>query len=387
MIKTPVLIIGAGPSGLMAAEQLAIAGMEVHIYEQQKAVARKFLVAGHGGFNLTHNEEIDDFVTKYDAPCLRQMVKAFDNQDTRAWLKTIGIETYVGSSGKIFPLPSIKPIEVLQAWLKRLADLGVKIHTGFRLVDFDGSSVTLEQHQQQHCIPYQKLILALGGASWKKTGSDGKWYDLFAAKNIDLVPFSAANSGYHTVANFSAYEGQVLKNIVLDFEGNKKAGEMVFTHYGIEGSPVYYMNRFTRKGEFPQTLHIDLKPALSVEKIEEMLLQARNISEGLKMKVKLAPLALQLLKKLDKDTYTSNYKLAQSIKKYPIQVSSLRPIDEVISTAGGVAFEGLSAQLALRAYPNIYCIGEMLDWEAPTGGYLLQGCFSTAVWVAKQLGA
>lgn len=385
MKKSPILIIGAGPSGMMAAEQLAIAGMEVHLYEQQKAVARKFLVAGHGGFNLTHSEDMATFIDKYDAPLMQHMVSAFDNQATRAWLLSIGIATYVGSSGKVFPLPSIKPIAVLQAWIQRLKDLGVQIHTGYSLVDFDEHTVTLDYQNKAQRLPYQKLILALGGGSWKKTGSDGKWYTLFAEKNIPLAPFASANSGYHTVEDFAASEGQVLKNIVLHYEEVQKAGEIVFTQYGLEGSPVYYMNRFTRKNEFPLTLYIDLKPKLSIEKIQGLLRHSKNISETLKSKIKLAPLALMLLKKLDKSTFISADKLANSIKKYPIEVSALRPLDEVISTAGGVAFEGLTEQLALKSFPNIYCIGEMLNWEAPTGGYLLQGCFSSGAWVAKHL--
>ncbi len=385
MSTAPIVIIGAGPAGLMAAQQLAEKGFEVHIYEQNKAAARKFLVAGHGGFNLTHNEPIEQFILRYDNPILHKIVKHFDNQDTINWLKDLGIETYVGSSGKIFPVKNIKPIQVLQAWLDKLEQLGVKIFYQHTFIDFDYHQVTVSYNESIQKVTYNKLILALGGGSWKKTGSDAKWIPLFESKGIAISPLQSANSGYETTESFSELEGQVLKNIEVKFENITKKGELVFTQYGIEGSSIYYLNRFTRKTPFPLQIQVDLKPNLSDAQIESELNKSNNITKTLKEKLNFAGASLQLLKKLPKEIYVNPTSLSKAIKQYPIEVANLRPIDEVISTAGGVSFDGVNESLALYKHPNVYCLGEMLDWEAPTGGYLLQACFSMGAWAADNI--
>ncbi len=385
MQKPPIIIIGAGPAGLMAAQRLAEAGKEVHIYEQNKAAARKFLVAGHGGFNLTHQEPIADFVLKYDQPAIHDIVKTFDNEDTIQWLASIGIETYVGSSGKIFPIKNIKPIQVLQAWLDKLQRLGVRIHYEHQFVGFNEHTVTVRHLRQEIILEFSQLILALGGGSWQKTGSDAKWIKVLSEKDIAISPLAPANSGYNTQDNFSSLEGQVLKNIGVRFGNVRKKGEMVFTNYGIEGNPVYYLNRFTRSHSFPLYLFIDLKPTLTESAVIQALQSSSKTSEVLKSKLNLSKPALYLLKKLDKETYMTPTRLAAVIKSYPIKVTGLRPIDEVISTAGGVCFNELTEQLALKKYPGVYCVGEMVDWEAPTGGYLLQACFSMGHFCAQQI--
>jgi uncharacterized flavoprotein (TIGR03862 family) len=385
MQTAPIVIIGAGPAGLMAAQRLAEAGKKVHIYEQNKASARKFLVAGHGGFNLTHSEAISDLIVKYDKIQIQHIVQSFDNEKTVSWLKSIGVETYVGSSGKIFPIKSIKPIQVLQAWLERLRELGVEIHYEHKFLEFENTKVILENNGIVVEKEFSKLILALGGGSWKKTGSDAKWIPILAEKEITIRPLASANSGYNTSADYAEIEGQVLKNIEVRFGETKKKGEIVFTNYGIEGSPIYYLNRFTRTYSFPLTIHIDLKPNQSEEAILALLITVNKISDILKNTIKLNKTALALLKKLDKETYIHPVLLAKAIKGYPIQVENFRPIDEVISTAGGVRFDEVNQALALKKYPNVYCIGEMLDWEAPTGGYLLQACFSMGHYCAEQI--
>ncbi|MCW2263629.1 MULTISPECIES: NAD(P)/FAD-dependent oxidoreductase [Sphingobacterium] len=385
MNEDPIIIIGAGPAGLMAAQQLATRGYQVHIYEKNKAAARKFLVAGHGGFNLTHSEQIENFVTQYDAAEIQKIVRHFDNNATVEWLSSIGIPTYVGSSGKIFPEKHIKPIQVLQAWLDHLNQLGVIINYEYSFVDFDANSVILLHNKEVVRKSYRQLILTLGGGSWKKTGSDASWIPVLTNKKIKITPLQAANSGYNTTNDLSDLEGQVLKNIQVAFNGTSKLGEIVFTTYGIEGSPLYYMNRYSRPYKFPITLHIDLKPNVSLDAILKQMQSGGNISSLLKNKLKLSSTAVALLKKLDKQSFTDPIALGKHIKNYPIQVSGLRPLDEVISTAGGIPFNELNKDLSLHKFPLVYCAGEMLDWEAPTGGYLLQACFSTGVWVATSI--
>lgn len=380
-----IIIIGAGPAGLMAAQTLAEKGCKVQIFEQNKAAARKFLVAGHGGFNLTHSEELETFIQKYDAPEIRNIVKSFDNKSVVNWLSDLGITTYTGSSGKIFPTKNFKPIQVLKAWLDRLEQLGVTIHYDHTFIDFTADAVTLRNREKEITVQYSKLILAMGGGSWKKTGSDAQWVNILKSKNITITPLASANSGYNTNSRFHQLQGQYLKNIKISFDGNDKIGEVVFTKYGIEGSPVYYLNRFTRPHQFPLTLEIDLKPRLTEAEISEQLSKADKISPILKRQLKLSTTAINLLKTLDKENYTNNKKLPGMIKRFSIEVLSLRPIDEVISTAGGVAFSALNSKLELKDYPNVFCAGEMIDWEAPTGGYLLQACFSTGFWVANEI--
>lgn len=385
MQEDQIIIIGAGPAGLMAAQQLALKGFGVHVYEQNKAAARKFLVAGNGGFNLSHSEEIESFLNKYDAREIQAIVKNFDNQKVIQWLSDLGITTYVGSSGKIFPTKNFKPIHVLKAWLDALEKLGVTIHYDHTFLDFDAAEVYLKSNDQNFSIKYSKLILAMGGGSWKKTGSDAKWVETLSQKNIEITPLESANSGYNTEIKFHQLQGQYLKNIKVSFEENSKIGEIVFTKYGIEGSPIYYMNRFTRKHNFPVTINIDLKPNLSEAEILEQLKGTEKISSVLKRNLKLSTTAINLLKTLDKESYLDIENLSKTIKKFPIEVLSFRPIDEVISTSGGVAFSELNSNLELKKFPNVYCAGEMIDWEAPTGGYLLQACFSSGCWVANSI--
>lgn len=385
MTNPEVIIIGSGPSGLMAAQRLAEKGVTVHIYEQNKAAARKFLVAGHGGFNITHSQDIEKFILNYDKKFIQHIVQQFNNSQTILWLKSIGIPTYIGSSGKIFPQKNIKPIDVLNAWLNKLQNLGVVIHYGYEFIDFNHHEITLKHASDHIILKYNKLIFALGGASWKKTGSTATWKDIFDKKDIKLIPFSAANSGYETEIDFSEIQGQVLKNIEVSFNDIKKKGELVFTSYGIEGSAIYYLNRFTRKHTFPQTINIDLKPNKKNEEILELLYTARKTTEVLKQKLKLNKAALFLLKKINKDAYNTPTELIKYIKSFPIIIHNFRPINEVISTAGGLSLDELNNDLSLKKYPSVYCIGEMLDWEAPTGGYLLQACFSMGVYCAENL--
>jgi len=376
-----VHIVGAGPAGLMAAYQFALKGYSVLVYDHKSAPARKFLVAGQGGFNLTHSEDLELFLSRYDAQRIQDVVRGFTNEDTVHWLQSIGIATYVGSSGKVFPERGIKPIEVLQKWLTALQRLDVQFFFNYSLIDFDSHKLVFKTDNGNKEVFYQRSVFALGGKSWAKTGSDGSWVSFFLEKDIQLNPFQSSNSGLEMVKPWQDLAGKVLKNVLLFNEYGEKYGEFIITDYGIEGSAVYFMNRFIRKKTFSQYIYVDLKPNLSREKIIESI-SSGKISEVLKKKLRLEPVKLAMLKDLDKATYTDPVLLADKIKEFPIELTGFRPIDEVISTYGGVEWEELDAQLFLKKYPAIQCCGEMLDWDAPTGGYLLQACFASGYYTA-----
>lgn len=374
-------IVGAGPAGLMAAHRYALQGYLVKVYDHKSAAGRKFLVAGHGGFNLTHSEELELFLSRYDSLEVKAMVRRFTNLDTLQWLESIGIPTYTGSSGKIFPQKGIKPIEVLRKWLEALEALKVEIHYEHRLVDFDQESLHFAQDEQILEIPYARAVFAFGGKSWTKTGSDGAWVQLFREKGIAVHELEASNAGLETRLRYDHLAGQPLKNIRLFNASAEKLGEMVLTSYGIEGSAVYYMNRYIRQSPFPQKLFVDLLPSYSAERLETLLSQGK-ITEVLKGRLKLRGGALGLLKTLDRESYIRPGLLARHIKEFPFEVTAFRPLDEAISTYGGVAWSELEADLSLKKFPGIQCCGEMLHWDAPTGGYLLQACFASGHFAA-----
>jgi len=375
-------IVGAGPAGLMAAHQFALKGYSVQVYDHKSAPARKFLVAGKGGFNLTHSEELELFLSRYESLRIRDIVRQFTNEDTIQWLRSVGIMTYTGSSGKVFPEKGIKPIEVLQKWLFALERLEVQFYFNYRLINFNSEKLFFETGDGNREVLYERSVFAFGGKSWAKTGSDGNWIDLFLKKGIRVNPMQPSNSGIEMRKPWQDLAGKALKNIRLFNEYGEKFGEFIITDYGIEGSAVYFMNRFVRKGVFPQYVYVDLKPGFSYEKIIE-LVSSGKVSDVLKKKLRLEPVKIAILKGLDKTTYTDPSLLTDKIKKFPIEMTGFRPIDEVISTYGGVEWEELDPQLFLKKYPSIQCCGEMLDWDAPTGGYLLQACFASGYYAAS----
>jgi uncharacterized flavoprotein (TIGR03862 family) len=360
----------------MAAHSYALKGYRVKIYDHKAAAGRKFLVAGHGGFNLTHSEEMELFLSRYDAPEIQEIVRRFDNRDTIAWLQSIGIPTYTGSSGKIFPEKGIKPIEVLRKWMDTLLSLDVEFIYEHRLVDFDQEILHFSHKGESVQLPYSRAVFALGGQSWAKTGSDGAWVPLFRNKGITVREPEPSNSGLETQVRYEHLAGQPLKNIRLFNAAAEKRGEMVLTSYGIEGSAVYYMNRYVRQAPFPQILYVDLLPHYSEDRLAALLSQGKT-TELLKKQLKLKGAAVGLLKTLDRESFIRPDILAQKIKGFPLEVTGFRPFDEVISTFGGVEWPELESDLSLRKYPRIQCCGEMLNWDAPTGGYLLQACFAS----------
>lgn len=383
-----VVIIGGGPAGLMAATQLLKSDCEIILLDQKASVGRKFLVAGDGGFNLTHSENKLELMEKYDSDWMKQAVRTFPNKDFIKFLKQIGIETKVGSSGKIFPEDEIKPIQVLNAWKQHLEGR-VQFQLNCRFVNFEGNELIFERDGKTEKMSFDYLVLAMGGKSWPVTGSDGAWTQLFEQKGIALTPFQASNSGLVLYENWLGdLEGKILKNIRTSCGNQSCAGDLVCTNYGLEGKPAYAINGALRKMEKP-LFKVDLKPQMPLQKVFEVLKKAKNPSQGLK-ELKLGEVAVFWIKNfVSKQRFLDPKELAKAIKEFPIGIKGFRPIEEVISCAGGVSGAEISESGELNKFPNVFVAGEMIDWDAPTGGYLIQGCVSSGYVagrsIAKQL--
>lgn len=391
-----VAIIGGGPSALMLAAMLDEKKYRVHIYEKNAAVGRKFLVAGDGGFNLTHSENIETFITRY-APqiFLEEALHGFNNSDLCDWLKDIGIETYTGSSKRIFPVKGIKPIEVLNAFLEKLKSKHVHIHTLHEWKGWNATEALVFLNKEKEVIVESDItVFALGGASWKVTGSDGTWLDLFQKKGIEAIPFQASNCAYNITwphAFIEKHEGKWLKNILVACGNHQKQGELVITKSGIEGGAVYALSpeiraQLSQKNNAVVT--IDLKPTFSTEELTQKLSvkSGKSVTEILSKEIKLTDVQIGLLKAfVSKEDFMNAAILAAHIKSLTLSVTGTAAMDEAISTVGGIALTEVDGNFQLHKLTNHYVIGEMLNWDAPTGGYLLQGCFSMGAWVAKRL--
>ncbi|MET4073536.1 TIGR03862 family flavoprotein [Hymenobacter sp. UYCo722] len=402
-----LVIIGGGPAGLMAAQRLAEAGHRVQLFEAQATVGRKFLVAGHGGFNLSNSEEPAGFAGRYGAEQARftGLLSHFPPAALRAWAADLGIETFVGTSGRIFPVAAHKPADLLRAWLARLRVLGVEISTRHRWLGFEGATgVRLRDESagpgagREFLVEPDATVLALGGASWAKTGSDGSWVPLLQKIGVPAVPFAPANCGAEVAWSefFRQKVGRApLKNIALRVnDGPTMRGELLLTEYGVEGTPVYALTPAVRTalaGGSPAVLQLNLRPDLPATMLLQKLRQPRgkaSFADFLKRTLHLTTPVPTLLRELRPDCANLDAEaLAELLTALPLPVGGLRPLDEAISTAGGVPFAAVDEHLMLRQRPGTYVAGEMLDWEAPTGGYLLQGCFSTGAWVARAIAA
>jgi uncharacterized flavoprotein (TIGR03862 family) len=381
------LVIGGGPAGLMAAEQLAAAGIEVDLCDAMPSVGRKFLLAGKGGLNLTHAEPLERFLTRYREamPALAEGIRAFGPDALRAWASGLGVETFVGSSQRVFPV-DMKAAPLLRAWLHRLRGQGVRLHMRHRWVGFDGEGgLRLATPQGEQVVRPRATVLALGGASWSKLGSNGRWWPWLEERGVALAPLVPSNCGFdvgwstHLSEKFA---GAPLKGVALRCEGFEQAGEMVLTATGVEGNLVYAASGPLREAlvrDGSATFMLDLLPARTLDWVQRELAHPRgprSMGTHLKSRLKLDGAKAALLWEVAPKGATSE-QLAALIKALPITVRATRPIDEAISTAGGVRFEALDEHAMLRALPGVFCAGEMLDWEAPTGGYLLTACFST----------
>ena len=399
-------VIGGGPAGLLAAQRLAEAGHHVRLFEAQATVGRKFLVAGHGGFNLSNAEHAEPFARRYGAEesRFRNVLHHFSAQELRAWAADLGIATFVGTSGRIFPEAAHKPADLLRAWLHRLDGLGVEIMTRHRWLGFAGATGLRLRDERagpgaghEFVLEPAATVLALGGASWAKTGSDGAWVPLLQEIGVAVTPFAPANCGAEVAwsAFFKQKVGRApLKNIALRVnDGPEVRGEVMLTDYGVEGTPVYALTpqlRVALASGGPAVLHLNLKPDLPPAALAAKL-EARKpgstLPDYLRKTLHLvAPVPTLLREACPEASSFDAAALAANLVALPLPITGLRPLDEAISTAGGVAFAALNEHLMLRQRPGTFIAGEMLDWEAPTGGYLLQGCFSTGAWVAHAIG-
>lgn len=395
--RPTVAILGAGPAGLFAAEHLARRGAAVSVHEAKPSPARKLLMAGRGGLNITHSEPLERFVTRYggEAGYFADLLAAFPPQALRAWCAGLGVDTFVGTSGRVFP-DSFKASVLVRAWLRRLDDLGVELHTRRRWVGFgvDGHALRFEDGTE---VRADAVLLALGGASWPRLGSDGGWAAELAARGVPLAPFRPSNCGF--IAGWSLYlaerfAGTPVKTIALTFSGRTVRGEMVLTAQGIEGGAVYALSAplrdaIERDGE--AVLTVDLKPDLTAAQVRERLTarRGRSLSGHLKAALRLNAAQVALLHEATDDgTRADPARLAAAVKALPLRLTAAAGLERAISTAGGVQFAGVDrATLELRALPGVFVAGEMLDWEAPTGGYLLQGTFATALRAAQGVAA
>jgi len=393
-----IAVVGGGPAGLLAAQRLAEAGHRVTVYEGQATVGRKFLVAGHGGFNLTNAEPLPAFASHYGPAQTHftSYLAHFSPADLRQWAADLGIPTYVGTSGRVFPLEEYKPAQLLRAWLGRLEELGVTLKTRHRWLGFAGEKglrLRNENDQQEVTVEPDATLLAFGGASWRKTGSDGAWAPLLTGQGIATEPFAPSNCGAEIQwsAFFKEKVGRTpLKNIALRCGNECVRGELLLTDYGVEGTPVYALTPALRAAlaqQTPAPLLLDLKPDLTDAQLRQKLAQPRggkSLASFLAKVLHLGPPVPTLLREVAPPEATATpERLAQLLRAVPLPVSGLRPLDEAISTAGGVAFSAVNEDLMLQQRPGTFVAGEMLDWEAPTGGYLLQGCFSTGAWAAR----
>lgn len=394
-ITCDIAVIGGGPAGLFAAECLSGQGFTVHLFERKGSVGRKFLIAGRGGLNLTHSDPPDLFATRYRerAGQVGDWLRDFDAAALREWAKGLGIDTFIGSSGRVFPT-DMKAAPLLRAWVKRLRDRGVVFHVKHDWQGWDATGDLRFQTEQGvvHCTA-KACLLALGGASWPQLGSDGSWQSVLRERGMPVHALRPANCGFEVTWSdiFRAkFAGHPLKPIALlwrDTAGvsHRLQGECVISDYGIEGSAVYAASSDLRDAlahDGQAELGIDLMPGQSEEKLRALLekpRQGRSTTEFLRRQLRLDGVKLGLIyERMPRDAMNDASRLAAGLKSLPIRLLQPRPIAEAISSAGGVAMEGLDNRLMSEAMPGLFCAGEMLDWEAPTGGYLLTACFASA---------
>ena len=384
-----VAVIGAGPAGLMAAQELARAGVAVSIFDRMPSPARKFLMAGRGGLNLTHTEPLDLFLSRYGdaAAHLAPIIHAFTPDMLRAWSADFGEPTFAGSSGRVFP-KSFKASPLLRAWLRHLDGLGVRLYTRHSFAGFDdkGVPILMDETGARITKTFDATIFALGGASWPKLGSDAHWCAAFRAQGFKLRDFVPANCGFDVAWSeyfISRFAGEPMKSVRLAFDGHETRGEVMIAQTGLEGGGIYALSAHVREAiardGFAQ-VHMDLRPDVALDDLASRLARprgAQSLASHLRKAAGLSPVASALLREVQRDLPDDALALAQLIKSLPLRLDAPRPLARAISSAGGLIWDEVDAGLMLRQRPGLFACGEMLDWEAPTGGYLLQACFAT----------
>lgn len=391
-MKQSIAIVGGGAAAMSCAAFLDSDRYEITIYEKNKSLGRKFLVAGKGGFNLTHAESVDDMILRYSPMgCLDEALRSFDNDRLRTWLGDIGIPTFVGSSNRVYPERGIKPIAVLNAITDHLDKRGVNI-----MYDQDWNGWVDDRQLKfvgDQSVYADIVIFALGGGSWKVTGSDGKWFEIFAHSDHLVEPFAPANCAVlidWPQSIIDHHEGKPIKNVAVSCGGKTLLGDMIISKEGIEGSPIYGLSEeLSAELEDPEyaSIFLDLKPDLSLDDITERLSASDSRMTGrLTKKLNLNRLSIALLKAYtDQNTFMDASKTAAAIKRLPISITRLEELDKAISTRGGLSIDAVDSNFKLRNTASTYAIGEMLAWNAPTGGYLLQACFSMGYHLAVHL--
>ena len=393
-VSAGAAVIGGGPAGLMAAEVLLAGGVPVDIYDGMPSVGRKFLLAGKGGLNITHAEPAEKFLLRYGdrREHLEPLLAAFGANQLRAWVHDLGIETFVGTSQRVFPR-EMKAAPLLRAWLHRLRAAGARIHVRHRWTGWtDEGALRFATPQGEQIAQPQCTVLALGGGSWARLGSDGAWVPLLAARGISIAPLLPSNCGFEVIWSTHFRErhaGQPVKAVAATLTdalgvAHRRQGEFVVTDYGIEGSLIYALSaplRDTIAAQGNVTLTLDMAPGKDLARVTAEVAHprgSRSLSSHLQSRVGIAGVKAGLLREvLSASDMNDPQRVAATIKALPLRLTAARPLDEAISTAGGVPFAALDEQLMLRELPGVFCAGEMLDWEAPTGGYLLTACFAS----------
>ena len=395
MLQKKVIIVGGGPAGLMSAQIIASAGHQVKIYDAMPNFGRKFLLAGRGGLNLTHSQSFEKFVKNYfeNQDWLEPCIKEFDANDLQKWCHELGQETFIGSSGRVFP-KSMKTSPLLRSWLRKLDNLGVKFFPNHQWLGFDNQDLIFKNRENN--LIHEKsdaTLLALGGASWPQLGSNGKWVDILSNYDVKIAKLEPANCGF--MVNWSDYfkqkfAGTPLKSIAITHNNITHKGEFIITKNGIEGNAVYALSSYLRetiKKDGKAILYLDLRPEMSLENLEKKLaIQNKKSFSNYLQKAGFANYTNSLLRELiglDKINNANSHELANYLKNLPITLIATSDINRAISSAGGIKKESFDDNFMLKNLAGVFAVGEMLDWEAPTGGYLLQACFSTAVRASK----
>jgi uncharacterized flavoprotein (TIGR03862 family) len=382
MHQPDALIIGAGPAGLMAAEELAKAGVQTLVVEAKPTIARKFLMAGKSGLNVTKDEDLDIFAARYETPNLHPMLEAFGPREVRIWCRALGQEVFTGSSGRVFPV-AMKASPLLRAWAQRLTSHGVEIRTRWRWTGFDGSAFRFDTPTGPHTLSPKVTVLALGGASWSRLGSDGAWVPWLRENGVQVTDWQPANMGFRVdwSPHMTPFFGQPVKGVTLKVCAphgviDESRGEFIISSKGLEGGGIYSIYKYLRNA---YTLAVDLLPDLSPQAIPQRLSRMKPADSVTNKLRKLGLDRTQIALVME---FSRNDPFAH-LKHLPIQLKGPRPLDEAISVGGGIALDALTPDLELKALPNTFAAGEMLDWEAPTGGYLLTACWATGRWAGQ----